>query len=120
MPNPDALGPPTNMPAFRERERDKKADRLRRMDKETKQFHGIVPMRGAWSGGKGDRPRPVDDDRYRENFDRAFGKCSEHPNYKAKRKPTADCMVCRRLWREAQLKETNDDKAYNSHHEGGC
>ena len=56
--------------------------------------------------GKGDKIRPFDREKYATNYDRIFGKCPDHPAYKAKRKPTVDCIVCRRLWREAQVKET--------------
>lgn len=52
---------------------------------------------------KGDWYRPVDRSAYDANYAATFNKCSDHPTYEAKREPTADCIVCRRLWREAQL-----------------
>ena len=52
---------------------------------------------------KGSHRRPGNDDQYRKNYAFTFTKCDEHPNYKAEHPPTADCIVCRRLWREAEL-----------------
>ncbi len=66
-------------------------------------------MSGKWDGGKGDRQRPVNIDKFRRGFDAAFGKCPEHPGYKALRKPIIDCIVCRRLWRERKLNEPSAD-----------
>jgi hypothetical protein len=60
-------------------------------------------MTGKWEGGKGDRQRVTDIDKYRGNYAKAFGYCAVHPTYKALRPPTADCVVCRRLWRERKL-----------------
>lgn len=60
-------------------------------------------MGGKWDGGKGDHQRPVNIGRFGDNYDAAFGTCKDHPTYKALRPPTADCIVCRRLWRERKL-----------------
>jgi hypothetical protein len=65
-------------------------------------------MSGKWDGGKGDRQRRVDIDKYRKGFDAAFNRCSDHPTYKVLRPPTADCIVCRRLWRERSLNNASD------------
>ena len=59
--------------------------------------------------GKGDRYRLVDIVLWCRNFDAAFSTCRFHPKYKAKRKPRADCVICRRLWREAQLRESENE-----------
>ncbi len=66
-------------------------------------------MSGKWDGGKGDRQRPVDIDKYRKNYDATFGRCPEHPTYKILQPPTADCIVCRRLWRERKLNDSSTD-----------
>lgn len=55
--------------------------------------------------GKGDRYRPVDQAKYKANYEAAFSQCSLHPDYHAHEYPEADCIVCRRLWREAQLRK---------------
>jgi hypothetical protein len=31
-------------------------------------------------------------------------RCKKHPKYQAKRKPTADCNVCRWLWKHLGVK----------------
>ncbi len=66
-------------------------------------------MSGKWDGGKGDRQRPVDIDKFRKGFDAAFSECPYHPLYNVLHKPIADCIVCRRLWRERQLNESSPD-----------
>jgi hypothetical protein len=38
------------------------------------------------SAGKGDKPRPVDGDKYRENYDRIFEKKKEQSKKRAKTK----------------------------------
>jgi hypothetical protein len=58
--------------------------------------------------GKGDWLRPVDHERYAANYDAAFGKCKDHPDYKVIRPPTADCIVCRRLWREKRFRDDSE------------
>lgn len=58
---------------------------------------------GSTSSGKGDRARTVDQDAYHRGYAEAFGRCTDHPKYKVLRKPKADCVVCRRLWREKEL-----------------
>ncbi len=63
-------------------------------------------MSGKWDGGKGDRQRPSDINKYRTGYAAAFSTCPDHPDYKVLRKPTADCIVCRRLWRERQLNDS--------------
>jgi hypothetical protein len=37
------------------------------------------------SAGKGDKPRPVDGDKYRENYDRIFGKKKDQPKKENKK-----------------------------------
>lgn len=32
-------------------------------------------------------------------------KCKKHPTYKALRKPTADCEVCRQMWQAKEEEE---------------
>ena len=54
--------------------------------------------------GKGSRYRPVDAAKYAAGYVQAFPGYRRHTRYKAKRPPRADCIVCRRLWREALLK----------------
>lgn len=56
------------------------------------------------NAGKGDKPRPVDKKQFNDNFDRAFSSCSAHPDFPGTMPPTADCIVCRRMFREWQLK----------------
>ena len=59
---------------------------------------------GATDYSKGDRARAGDADAYRAGYDKAFGnRCEQHPKYMVLKPPTADCFVCRRLWREKQL-----------------
>ena len=41
-------------------------------------------MKGQWNGGKGDARRPGDDDKFREQYDRIFGK----------KKKTRSCFDC--------------------------
>lgn len=55
---------------------------------------------------KGDRYRYVDPIRFAKGYDAVFNKCSEHPMYRVLHPPYDDCIVCRRLWREARLKDT--------------
>jgi len=57
---------------------------------------------------KGSNVRPHDRKLYAENYDATFNKCSDHPNYKIEKPPVVDCAVCRRLWREKQLKGASD------------
>lgn len=75
-----------------------------------------TPARDPWlrrqlqqmgGAGKGDRARSVDKGKFDAEYDRIFGKCSVHPDYKATEAPTCDCVVCRRLWREKQLRSDN-------------
>lgn len=46
------------------------------MDKDKVRRMSLRPRRG--SAGKGDRPRPMDMDRYRENYDKIFRKNTDH------------------------------------------
>jgi len=36
-----------------------------------------------------------------------FAKCKKHPKYKVMRKPTADCKVCREMWRIKNESQTD-------------
>lgn len=63
---------------------------------------------GQYGAGKGDGRRRLDESKFRENYDKVFGHCNDHLDYKAEAPPTADCIVCRRLWREAQLKRASE------------
>ncbi len=59
---------------------------------------------GATGYSKGDRARQSDPEKFRAGYDKVFGKgCKQHPSYKVLKPPTADCFVCRRLWREKEL-----------------
>ena len=41
---------------------------------------------GAWSGGKGSKPRKVDRKKFDENFDRIFGKKKQRENVEKDKK----------------------------------
>ncbi len=54
--------------------------------------------------GKGDGPRTnPNSEGWKANAATLFNKCNTHPRYKGKRKPTTDCCVCRRLFKEWKL-----------------
>lgn len=58
--------------------------------------------------GKGDTYRPMDRVKYDRNYSKIFSKCPIHPKYNRQQPPTSDCLVCRRLWREMQQRNTHD------------
>lgn len=53
---------------------------------------------------KGSRNRTRDRATYRDNYDAVFGRCGQHPRYRAKRPPQNGCVVCWRLWRERRTR----------------
>lgn len=53
-------------------------------------WHQLSPS-GA---GKGDRPRPVNSERYRRNFDRIFHSMGVCPDCGTKTRPQSGCEVC--------------------------
>lgn len=56
--------------------------------------------------GKGSKRRPGDEVKYRDNYDRIFSRCPDHPTYMVQTRPSADCPTCRRLWRDKRKEGT--------------
>lgn len=58
------------------------------MDKDKVRRMALRPFRSA--AGKGDRPRPVDMDKYRENYDKIFRKDVDHDETETTERTDAD------------------------------